>query len=229
MVELRRVSKVFAGTTPVTALAECNLVLHAGEFVSISGPSGSGKSTLLSVLGLLDTPSSGDQLIDGLNVKDLRDRDRSRLRARSIGFVFQDASLISHRTVIENVSIGLMYGGFSRRLRKATAATALEQVSMTHRLGAAPSTLSGGERQRVAIARAISRSPRVILADEPTGNLDHTNSMATFSLLQDLNRKGHTIVLVTHDRDLAGRCGRRYTMMDGRLSEGPSDILGLTT
>lgn len=220
LVALDKVDRRFpGGASEIVALGSCNLSISDGELVSIVGPSGSGKSTLLNLLGLLDVPSSGDQYFDGKMVSTLSDRDRSLLRGRSIGFVLQDSRLIPHRTAVENVATGLMYGQVRRRDRMSHAINALRQVGLEHRLHALPNTLSGGERQRVAIARALSRRPRLLLADEPTGNLDKNNSAAILDLLVDLNAEGNTIVIVTHDPAVAARCRRQLEMSDGHLAE----------
>jgi putative ABC transport system ATP-binding protein len=219
LARLDAVSRSFPGATEVLALRDVDLTIYQGDYLSIQGPSGSGKSTMLNVLGLLDRPTVGRYELDGVETGPLRDRDRTRLRARALGFVFQGFHLLPRRTVFENVLLGMAYSGVARGQRRWRAARALERVSMTHRTGFYPTTLSGGERQRVAIARAIAGEPALLLADEPTGNLDAATSGEVLDVLAELNRAGLTIAVVTHDPDVSRAARRRFAMRDGRLRE----------
>ncbi len=221
LIELRGVTRTFGtATTAVHAIRDASVTVRAGDFIAVTGVSGSGKSTLLNVLGLLDEPSTGSYLLDGIDTALRSDTARAELRARTIGFVFQDARLIAHRTVTENVTVGLLYGrGCARRDRARLASQALERVGMTHRADAMPETLSGGERQRVAIARALAKRPPLLLADEPTGNLDTANTDAILQLFTDLNRDGHAVIVVTHESYVATHCARQLHMRDGILTE----------
>jgi putative ABC transport system ATP-binding protein len=216
-VSLRGVSKVYPGPPPVTAIAGVDLEIWRGDLVAVVGPSGSGKSTLLHLMGVLDVPSSGDIAIDGRSVAGLSDGDLSAIRAHRLGFVFQEFFLIDGVTSTENVAQGLLYRGLPRDERKRRASRALEAVGLGHRLDHEPSRLSGGERQRVAIARALVGEPAVIFADEPTGNLDSVTSSGIIDLLVDLNAAGSTIVVITHDLDLATRFPRQIHLRDGKV------------
>ncbi len=216
-VSLRGVSKVYPGPPPVTAIAGVDLEIWRGDLVAVVGPSGSGKSTLLHLMGVLDVPSSGDIAIDGRSVAGLSDGDLSAIRAHRLGFVFQEFFLIDGVTATENVAQGLLYRGLPRDERKRRASRALEAVGLGHRLDHEPSRLSGGERQRVAIARALVGEPAVIFADEPTGNLDSVTSSGIIDLLVDLNAAGSTIVVITHDLDLAARFPRQIRLRDGKV------------
>lgn len=216
---LRSVGRTFPGNPPVEALRDVDLVVHRGDYVSVVGPSGSGKSTLLHLLGLLDRPTSGDYLLDGTPTRELSEADRSALRGGRIGFVFQSFHLLPHRTVLDNVLLATLYSGVPRGERRRRALEALERVHLSHRLDFLPPVLSGGERQRVAVARAVVASPRVLLADEPTGNLDSANSAGVLDLFDELHRDGLTLVVITHDDDVSARARRRVRISDGMLRE----------
>ena len=224
--ELVDVVKEYPGTPPVRALDGVSLRIDSGELVAIVGPSGSGKSTMLQVMGTLDRPTSGTVKIDGIELSTLSDRKLSAARARLIGFVFQQFFLLDGATAVENVSNGLLYTGTPKRERLFQAAKALDRVGLSHRLHHNPNELSGGERQRVAIARALVHDPAIVLADEPTGNLDSKSSESVVALLRDLHADGRTIVVITHDRELAAGLPRQVGVRDGRLDEAASKLVG---
>jgi putative ABC transport system ATP-binding protein len=217
VLELRGVSKSYGAEPPVFALRGVSLTVSAGELVAIVGPSGSGKTTLLHVVGTLERPSAGVVLMTGLDVAVLSDRELASVRGRSIGFVFQQFFLAEHSTALENVADGLLYAGAGASERRERAAEALARVGLAERVGFRPSKLSGGERQRVAIARALVGRPAIVLADEPTGNLDSAAGAAVVELLEELNGEGATIVVITHDRELAARLPRQVQMLDGQI------------
>jgi putative ABC transport system ATP-binding protein len=217
VLELDGVTKVYGEEPPVVALDGVSFSVGRGELVAIVGPSGSGKSTLLHVMGTLERPTGGVLRVDGVDAAALDDRELSRLRARGIGFVFQQFFLAEHATVRENVADGMLYAGVVAAERRRRADEALERVGLAPRATFKPTKLSGGERQRVAIARALVGRPAIVLADEPTGNLDSTNGAAIMQLIHELNADGATIVLITHDAGLADQLPRQIQMLDGRV------------
>ena len=220
MLRMKNISKVYrAHMIETHALRDFAIHVNEGEFVTVTGPSGSGKTSFLSIAGLLEESSSGEYLLDGVNVGQLSDKERSHLRNEKLGFIFQGFNLIPDLTVFENVDVPLRYRGFSRAERKERIDHVLAQVGLTARKAHFPSELSGGQQQRVAIARALAGSPRLLLADEPTGNLDTQMARTVMELLEKINQAGTTILMVTHDPELALRSQRNVHIVDGQVSD----------
>ncbi|MFT4136152.1 ABC transporter ATP-binding protein [Microbacterium sp.] len=219
LVELRDVTRSFPGPPEVQAMKGVTLTVNAGDYLGVVGPSGSGKSTMLNILGLLDRPSVGEYRLSGELTSSLTDDERAAVRARFVGFVFQSFHLLGRRTVLDNVLLPMLYSGVPRHEREDRARDALERVGLGHRVDFLPGLLSGGERQRVAVARAVVSRPRLLLADEPTGNLDQRTSGEVMDLFEELNADGLTLVVITHDESVSRRAHRRVRISDGRLSE----------
>ncbi|WP_327073729.1 ABC transporter ATP-binding protein [Kitasatospora purpeofusca] len=217
VIDLRRAGLTYPGPPEVVALRPCDVTVQRGEYVTIVGPSGAGKSTFLNIIGLLDEPTSGSYLLDGIDTAAVKDAERTALRGTRIGFVFQSFHLLSHRTARENVELAMVYQRTARGSRQQRAEQALCRVGLGHRLDALPSRLSGGERQRVAIARALAAQPSLLLCDEPTGNLDSQTAASVLDLLDGLNRDGMTVVVITHDAEVARRGRRTITIRDGQV------------
>jgi len=219
VVEMNGVTRSFPGEPPVVAIREVDLRIGRGEHVSIVGPSGSGKSTLLHMIGLLDVPTAGSYRLAGIDTGSATERERARIRCVTIGFVFQAFHLMPYRNVLDNVLVGVAYSDVPRRGRRADALDVLDRVGLSHRREAVPTTLSGGERQRVAIARALLGAPSLLLADEPTGNLDSASASVVLDLFDELHADGITIAVITHDRSVSDRAQRVVRIVDGHLEE----------
>ncbi len=223
LIKVTDLCKVYnPGENEVRALDHINLEIDRGEFVAIIGQSGSGKSTFMNMLGCLDTPTSGTYFLNGTDVSTMTDNELSAVRNREIGFIFQGFNLIANLTAEENVELPLIYRGIDKKTRRQLAREALEMVGLSHRMNHKPSEMSGGQQQRVAIARAIAAKPPVILADEPTGNLDSASSKEILSILKDLHKGGRTVILITHDDGIAARAKRVVRIMDGKIE---SDVI----
>ncbi|GAA1990085.1 ABC transporter ATP-binding protein [Catenulispora subtropica] len=218
VIALRGVGMTYPGPPPIRALRPADLEVTRGEYVTVVGPSGSGKSTFLNVVGLLDRPTEGTYELDGIDVSTLREGERTALRGRRIGFVFQSFHLLPYRTATENVMLAQLYNGTRKGLRRPAALEALARVGLGHRREAVPTHMSGGERQRVAIARALVNRPSLLLCDEPTGNLDTATASGVMELLDELHAAGLTIVVITHDAAVARRGQRTVTIRDGVVS-----------
>jgi len=218
LVVLENVTKIYKmGSEEIKALDDLSLEIRDGEILVVMGPSGSGKSTFLHLVGCLDRPTSGKILIDGKDISNLRERELARIRNRTIGFVFQQFNLLPRLTALENVELPMIYAGIPKRKRVERAKKLLEMVGLSDRMKHRPSQLSGGQQQRVAIARALANDPKIILADEPTGNLDTKSGEVVINILRDLNRKGLTIVIVTHDPDITIIAHRVIHLKDGKI------------
>ncbi|MBE5880923.1 MAG: ABC transporter ATP-binding protein [Lachnospiraceae bacterium] len=218
LVEIRDMSKIYnPGENEVRALDHVSLTIEKGEFVAIIGQSGSGKSTLMNMIGCLDVPTEGTYILNGQDVSRLKDDELSDIRNREIGFIFQGFNLIPNLTARENVELPLIYRGVSQKERHELSERALSVVGLEHRMNHRPSEMSGGQQQRVAIARAIAQAPPVILADEPTGNLDSASSKEIINVLKELHKDGRTVILITHDNDIAAQAKRVVRIMDGKV------------
>lgn len=209
--------KYVIGTEIIHALKSVSLTINKGEFVALMGPSGSGKSTLMNILGCLDTPSKGEYILNGINVSHMTDNELAEVRNKEIGFVFQTFNLLPRNTALDNVALPLVYAGINKENRRTRAKTSLENVGLGNRMDHKPNELSGGQRQRVAVARALINNPSIILADEPTGNLDTKTSIEIMGLVEDIHAKGNTIILVTHEEDIAMHAHRIVRMRDGLI------------
>jgi putative ABC transport system ATP-binding protein len=227
VIELTAVARAFPGTPPVNALHPTDLTVYQGDYLAVTGPSGSGKSTLLNILGLLDRPTSGIYRFCGTNLQDLDEAERTAVRGRRIGFVFQAFHLVPHRTTVENVALAQLYVTSKRRERRPTAEAVLRRVGLGHRLDALPTTLSGGESQRVAVARALVNSPDLLLCDEPTGNLDSATARTVLDLIDDLHADNVTVIVITHDATVAARATRRVAILDGQIQPEQDTTRGL--
>lgn len=219
VLEFRDVTRTYPGPPEVTALRECSMTISSGDFVTICGPSGSGKSTWMGLAGLLDRPTTGSVLVNGVDVTGLAEASRAALRGQWLGLVFQSFHLMPHRTVVQNIALAGMYAGVPSQQRRERADQIAHRVGLGHRAHALARTLSGGEMQRTAIARALMGDPLLVLCDEPTGNLDSGNSAAVMSLLHELNDDGTTIVVITHDPEIAASGSCRLRVRDGRMGQ----------
>ena len=219
VIRLQNISRFFqVGTETVKALVEVSLRVYKNEFVALMGPSGSGKSTMMNLLGCLDTPTGGSYYLNGIDVSKMSDNELADIRNKEIGFIFQTFNLLQRSTALDNVTLPLIYAGISKQQRIQMAKDTLIQVQLADRITHKPNELSGGERQRVAIARALVNKPSIVLADEPTGNLDSKTSIEIMGLLEEIHRQGNTIIVVTHEEDIALHAHRIIRMMDGRIA-----------
>lgn len=219
VIRLQNISRFFqVGTETVKALVEVSLSVCKNEFVALMGPSGSGKSTMMNLLGCLDTPTGGSYYLNGIDVSKMSDNELAEIRNKEIGFIFQTFNLLQRSTALDNVTLPLIYAGISKQQRIQMAKDTLTQVQLADRITHKPNELSGGERQRVAIARALVNKPSIVLADEPTGNLDSKTSIEIMGLLEEIHRQGNTIIVVTHEEDIALHAHRVIRMMDGRIA-----------
>ena len=219
IINFKDISRFFqVGTETVKALREVNLQIYENEFVAIMGPSGSGKSTMMNILGCLDTPTSGDYHLNGQDVSKMTDNELAEVRNREIGFIFQTFNLLQRSTALENVMLPLVYAGVSKSQRIQRAEETLKSVQLSDRMNHRPNELSGGQRQRVAVARALINNPSIVLADEPTGNLDSKTSIEIMGLLEEIHKLGNTIIVVTHEEDIAMHAHRVIRMLDGRIA-----------
>lgn len=229
IITIRDIKKIYRiGAEVVNALDGVSLDIHKNEYVALMGPSGSGKSTLMNILGCLDTPSEGEYTLNGSNVSDLRDNELADIRNKEIGFVFQTFNLLPRYTALENVSLPMVYAGHSKEQREQRGKEVLEQVNLDDRMKHRPNELSGGQRQRVAVARALVNKPSIILADEPTGNLDTATSIDIMGLFSDIHKAGNTIILVTHEEDIAQHAHRIIRLRDGKIESdetNPNPVL----
>lgn len=220
LIHIRDIGRKYViGTEVIHALKSVTLDIHKGEFVALMGPSGSGKSTLMNILGCLDTPNKGDYILNGTNVSHMSDNELAEVRNQEIGFVFQTFNLLPRSTSLDNVALPLIYSGANKKEREERAHKALENVGLGNRVTHKPNELSGGQRQRVAVARALINNPSIILADEPTGNLDTKTSIEIMGLLEEIHSKGNTIILVTHEEDIAQHAHRIVRMRDGLIEK----------
>ncbi len=219
IIEIKDISRFFqVGTETVKALREVSLVIEENEFVAIMGPSGSGKSTMMNLLGCLDTATSGSYELNGQDVSKMTDNELAEVRNREIGFIFQTFNLLQRSTALENVMLPLVYSGIGKTERIKRAEKTLQEVQLSDRMNHKPNELSGGQRQRVAVARALINNPSIVLADEPTGNLDSKTSIEIMGLLEDIHKLGNTIIVVTHEEDIAKHAHRIIRMLDGRIN-----------
>jgi putative ABC transport system ATP-binding protein len=225
MIDMKKIRKVYStGKIEVEALRGVDMVIREKEFVAIMGPSGSGKSTLMNLMGCLDTPTSGEYFLDGEKVESLRPNELAEIRNKKVGFVFQNFNLLPYATAFENVEVPLIFGGVATKKRKTRAMELLERVGLGDRADHKPTELSGGEMQRVAIARALANRPRLILADEPTGNLDSASGAEIIKLFVELGEQGHTIIVITHDKEIARRTHRIIKLRDGMVVDGNGSV-----
>ncbi|MFC0271065.1 ABC transporter ATP-binding protein [Metabacillus herbersteinensis] len=226
IVEIKNLSKSYTmGGETVKALDEVSFVVNRGDFIAIIGPSGSGKSTLMNMIGCLDVPDSGDYFLDGKNVFTLKNSQLADVRNTKVGFIFQSFNLLSKHTAFENVELPLIYRGYNGSKRKEIVISALKKVGLADRASHRPTELSGGQQQRVAIARALAGNPPILLADEPTGALDSKTGLEVMNLIKNLNKQGHTIILITHDKMIAGQAKRVITIQDGKISERKEAVI----